>query len=363
MRVHVFAAGTHSHAVPGGQIPNSFGSESEELIQAMLEKAGYTKDLTWEVRIDKMLHCSTESRPIRIQGYKPYGVSMRVKPQPFSTADQLVTLLIPDGSGYSAKNLFEQLRAMEKSVSRQWRKELNKKTTVEQVVVVNEPPVMSVPNIEKVLPDNIDLPLVVARPTFKNLQGICKDHAKLKYALTAIYKLSKDDRISSKEQFLTAWRSECEFHKDNFPLRVCGRVIYELLRKDYIVELLSAGRIVGYALAPSGKEFLGMELSQTEKDEKVLRRKKESPVAPLDYTRLLIDSREKAQELADAGAKLEQNQKRKDDLRLQMAVLQRDIEAIDKEDEIIGKVLSQNKEAFDLLKRLLGYVTVLPIEQ
>jgi hypothetical protein len=353
MQVHVYSAGTHIHFTPDhGRSPNSSLNESAELIEALLIKAGYTKELQWEARIDKMLHCSSESRPIRCQGFKPFGVTMRVKPNPNATVDQLITLFIPDGSGYSAKNLFEQLKGAEKSISRHWRKEIKEKKA-EIIIkpifpIVNDPPKMSIPCVIK--EESKSLP---ERPEFKDLKGILQDEAKLRYVLTILDQVSNDGKITSKEKFLAAWRKNCQF---TFQIRTCGRVLFELLKYKYVEEVLHEDEITGYVLTAEGRKIVV-------DGEIPVRVTKIKELPPLDYAKLLIDAREKAQELADAGARLEKNQLKRQDLKDQIAVLQREIEQIDKEDQAISKVLTQDREAYDLLRRLLGFVTVLPVEQ
>lgn len=359
-RVKVFSAGDHAHAGEGRPLPNSFGTEAGDLLEFLLEKAGYTKDLEWECRIDKMQHCSPESRPIRIVGFKPFGVSLRVKPKENSTVDQLCTLLIPEGSGYSAKNLFEQLKVNEKSVSRFWRREQKDKPVTERYHIP-PPPFQPLPLPQVIQPPQKQTPPnevnhkaeegdIAPRPVFDNLKFVYKNKAKLKFVLEKIHALSLDQSIRTKEDFLILLRGQCGWEK--FLYRICTRAVNELVKNEYIFERVGdRNKIIGYMLTEKGLAVTGGTYAV-----------KPAVIAPLDFSKILIEARAKAQELADAGARLEMNRDREIGIRAEIQRLQEEIKQIHEENQRVAKVISNSKEAYDLLNKVMGLITPLPLE-
>lgn len=349
LTVTVFAAGDHSHANSRANLPNSSEYETGEIIKFLLTKAGYTKSLDWQARIDKMLHCSPESRIVRCTGYKPFGISMRVKPQAHSTVDQLITLLIPEGSGYSAENLFTQLKNNEKSVSRNWRKEMKDK--VVEPLKINIPmaatpapvPITTV-EVEESEPEQDE------NPKFDNLKGIVKSTDKLKFVLQQIHKIAEENKfVRNKEDFINTLRKACGWN--NFLFRICSRVMSELMDKEYVYEKIGDHhKIIGYALTPIGETFIGL---------------KKEPVKappPPNFEGLLVSSRDKIQDLADAAARLNNNLSMKQKLREDIANLQQQIVKLEEEDQQITKVLEQNQDAYNLLEKLLAKVKPLPMK-
>jgi hypothetical protein len=368
LTVKVFAVGDHAHAGEGRPLPNSFGAESAELVKMLLEKAGYTKNLTWECRIDKMLHCSHDSRPIRIVGYKPYGVSMRVKPKDNSTVDQLCTLLIPSGSGYSAKNLFEQLKANEKSISRHWRKEQKENRMAGEPQTVNSPllniplpPPLPAPALieEEPVPEPVEQPVAAVEedvPEFKDLTALSKDKDKLKFVLRHIHMLSQDNSIKSKDEFIVLLRGQCKWEK--FLVRICSRAVNELVKNEYVMECIGdRNKIIGYTLTQKGLGTIGISGPPKSKPAVLA-----PPVPPpLDFAKLLITARSKAQELADAGARIESNRARESLLREEIRKMEQEIMQL-RRNKKVAQVIANSKEAYETLQNLLGLIMPLPME-
>lgn len=352
LTVTVFAAGDHSHANSRANLPNSSEYETGEIIKFLLTKAGYTKSLDWQARIDKMLHCSPESRIVRCTGYKPFGVAMRVKPQAHSTVDQLITLLIPEGSGYSAENLFTQLKNNEKSVSRNWRKEMKDKVveplkiSIPMAAIPAPAPVVTTKVEEESEPEQEQ----DERPKFHNLKGVSKSTDKLRFVLEQINKIAETNKfVRNKEDFINTLRGACGW--TGFLFRICSRVMSELMDKGYVYEKIGDHhKIIGYALTPTGEAFIGL---------------KQEPVKampPPNFEWLLVSSRDKIQDLADAAARLNNNLSMKQKLREDIANLQQQIVKLEEEDQQIAKVLEQNQDAYNLLERLLSLVKPLPMK-
>lgn len=335
--VKVFTAGDH---FAGMENP----TESKELVETLLNRAGYTKEYEWGCRIDKLKHCSHESRPVRVVGYKSYGVIMRVKPHVHATIDYQMTLHIPQGSGYSAKNLFEQLRANEKSISRfarQQQKEI-KDTPVENVVVPPAPSPFPMPEPAPVNQEH--------RPEFKTLQAVVKHVDKLRYILTKIRHINSLDFCKNKIQFNEILKHECKWegHSKN----AVSRVLTELVKSDFLMETVNdRNKVIGYTITQRGFVFL-----QTHKDDKPL------PVAAprkeeikIDISVTLINMRDKLQELSDVANKIAANNAEK-------AELLRKISLLDTENEELSKVMESNKECQEVLQKLEKLVTPLQIQ-
>jgi len=335
--VKVFSAGEHYHAE---------SEESTELINLLLERAGYTKkNLKWECRIDKMKHCSSNSAPIRVVSHKAYGVTLRVKPNTNGSVDQLITLMIPDGSNYSASNIFKQLKGVEKSISRQWRQDEKEKGKIPVPVIPSEyidKELPEVPASEE--PENIPQ-IQNDRPDFKNLKAIYNNQEKLKYVLQRIHKINILNIHRTKHDFIHAVMFECGWDKEGHLPRICSRVLTKLAKTEYIMQVFEGNKIISYCLDNKGKEVLGEDIEV-----------KEEPQVKLgvnDFVDLISNSRDKLQELANVGARLTANKRKKEEL-------QGYIKKIDEENAELTKVLDQSKQSFDYLFGLEKLITPLP---
>lgn len=349
--VKVFTAGDH---FAGMEKP----TESQELVEALLTRSGYTKGYEWECRIDKMKHCSSESRPVRVVGYKHYGVIMRIKPHVHATIDYQATLMIPQGSGYSSKNLFEQLRANEKSVSRVIRQREGKE---KEVMTTNHIPpaplpfalahqkVEPAPNPEPVAPVAVE----EYRPTFKTLQGVIKSIDKLKYILTKIKHVNSLDFCRNKLQFTEALKHECKWVKEGHSKVAVGRVLTELVKHDYLMETVNErDKIIGYSITPRGLHFITQHKDAPPQPEREPVPRKEE--AKVNISETLVNVRDKLQELTDVANKIAANN-------AERAELLRKVDLLDAENVELSKVMESNKECQDILNRLEKLVTPLKV--
>ena len=123
--VTVKTGGTHQFGSPG---------EAAEFLDAFLEKAGFVKEFRWEARLEKTAHCSWDSPPVRVVGYKHWVIYLRVKPSINATVDHFVSLLIPDGSGYAAETVYKQLKVLVKSFNRFVRTNGHRKKSLESAM-------------------------------------------------------------------------------------------------------------------------------------------------------------------------------------------------------------------------------------
>src|SRR5262252_3002593 len=343
MKVEVYAAGDHFHSDPKG---------ASELIEMLLAKAGYTKDLTWQCRIDKMKHCDSISPPIRVIGYKDFGVYMRVKPGANDTKDHQMTLLIPDGSGYSAENLFNQLKGCCKSISRSWRQDLRTAKIEAAVVPPPEPVLVSGTAEEPPAPAPMpSIPLAVREETvedldegvdsqqaeldFSTLRGIVNKPDKLKFVLEKIRQIG--NRARTKLEFIRALQTECEW-TGHLP-RTVSRVISELEKFEYIQEVRSGVAITGYDLSPAG-------LALVENRPIHHQALPPEPEEQVDHGLLLRQFTTRAQELADIGRRLEAIEDQRTELRKQLATL-------DDEYDRLAAII-KDKDFPPAIRRLMG---------
>jgi hypothetical protein len=351
--VKVFTAGSH---FAGDQKP----SESSSILETMLIRSGYAKGYEWECRVDKMRHCSAESRPVRIIGFKNYGVIMRVKPNVNATLDYQMTLLIPEGSGYSAKNLFDQLKANEKSVSRWVRQTEKQERQEEPMHTILTPPYESTPHQEPMTPmvssNGHAAPVIEEdRPEFKTLQGVVKNHDKLKYVLSKIQAVDEMDFCRNKAQFTETVKHECKWDKEGHTTGAVSRVLTELVKCEYLMELVNErDKIIGFTLSDEGKDFLlqSEDIKPATKVIKEVAPKKEEP--KVNIPGLLVDLRDKLQELADVASKITSNNLEKEEILKKLAFL-------DRENEELSKILHQNKESQDVLNKLGALISPLPM--
>lgn len=119
-------AGTHSF-----DLAHMLRSGAQELVQQLLEKAGFKEDAPWRVRIDKKQPCSGLTSPVSVTGYKMWGISIRIKPGDNNTC-HTTTIMPPPG--LICPSIYRKIKAIEKSFNRNWRK---KETMIVTAPAVN----------------------------------------------------------------------------------------------------------------------------------------------------------------------------------------------------------------------------------
>jgi hypothetical protein len=368
--VVVKTGGTHQFGSPG---------EAAEFLDLFLEKAGFTKDFRWEARLEKTAHCSWDSPPVRVIGYKHWVIYLRVKPSINATVDHFVSLLIPDGSGYAAETVYRQLKGLIKSFNRFVRSNGHRKKSLEPVmdseaIPTIDSPAPAAPFLEEAPANgaaaagdevlqplasfhetplvNGEAPDVDSAPSFDSLAGVTRDPEKLRYVLTHIDRVSQlgvRDALSFKK----ALRRECEW--THHTLRATALILAGLVKHGYVTKVLDENEVVtNYALTPRGQSVVagGPRLDPTASP---VRRAAPKPEPEIDHGALLIRFRERAQELADAGRRLETNRQKYRELQIQ-------IKQLDDEYNEIAKLLVSNREASVLLTRLLEIQGSVPIK-
>ncbi|HVS39150.1 MAG TPA: hypothetical protein VMS17_26565 [Gemmataceae bacterium] len=363
--VIVKTGGTHQFGSPG---------EAAEFLGVFLGKAGFVKEFSWEARLEKTAHCSWDSPPVRVVGYKHWVIYLRVKPSINATVDHFVSLLIPDGSGYAAEAVYRQLKGLVKSFNRLVRSNGHKKKTLEPVMdreAISEVPAAAPAGssqeaaaIDGVPADGLPEPTAAFNgaavhgvppsaeeaepaPTYGSLAGVTRHPDKLRYVLTHIDRVSQlglRDALSFKKTL----RRECEW--TNHPLRATSLILAWLVKHGYAAKVFDENdMVVNYTLTPRGQGFLSSEAAGQPRPTPL------RPAPPIDHGELLIRFREKAQELADAGRRLEANRHKYRELQAQMKQL-------DDEYREIADLLLVNREATSLLARLLEIQGSVPVK-
>ena len=380
--VTVKTGGTHQFGSPG---------EAADFLDLFLERGGFVKEFEWEARLEKTAHCSWDSPPVRVIGYKHWVIYLRVKPSINATVDHFVSLLIPDGSGYAAETVYRQLKGMVKSFNRYVRSNGHKKRTLEPAMdreaiptvpspapagpadqeerINGVPPVAAGPPPEAAdrngTADHEPEPTVEAAaeaepaPTFESLDslaGVTRHPDKLRYVLTHIDRVSQlgmRDALSFKKTL----RRECGW--THHPLRATSLILAWLVKHGYVAKVLDENDVVtNYQLTPRGQGFVSSEArpdASAPQPRPAPRSAPRPPEPQIDHGDLLIRFREKAQELADAGRRLEMNRQKYRELQAQ-------IKQLDDEYNEIAKLLLVNREATTLLARLLEIQGSVPIK-
>jgi hypothetical protein len=378
--VVVKTGGTHQFGSPG---------EAAEFLDLFLEKGGFIKDFHWEARLEKTAHCSWDSPPVRVIGYKHWVIYLRVKPSINATVDHFVSLLIPDGSGYAAETVYKQLKGMIKSFNRYVRTNGHRKKSLESVmdsdaIPTIDSPAPAAPLLEELavngapLADGLPHPVAPflgapplngeagassppldgadaePTPTFDSLAGVTRHPEKLRYVLTHIDRVSLlglRDALSFKK----ALRRECEW--THHPLRATSLILAWLVKHGYVAKVLDENSVVtNYTLTARGQMFAagGQKIEPTTATGHRPTPRPSRLEPEIDHGALLIRFREKAQELADAGRRLETNRQKYHEL-------QNQIKQLDEEYHEIAKMLVANRETSVLLARLLEIQGSVPI--
>ena len=365
--VVVKTGGTHQFGSPG---------EAAEFLDLFLEKAGFVKDYRWEARLEKTAHCSWDSPPARVVGYKHWVIYLRVKPSINATVDHFVSLLIPDGSGYAAETVYKQLKALVKSFNRFVRTNGHRKKGLEPTMTHDAiptilspapfgPSVEDVPLNGDLLPGDNAVPHVPMEdaaeaepaPALDSLAGVTRHPEKLRFVLTFVDKVSRlgcRDALSFKKVL----RRECDW--GNHPLRATSLILAWLVKHGYVAKIFDENDVVmNYTLTPRGQSLIAdgaaLETMPGPAPRPTPRLSSFKPEPEIDPGLLLIRFREKAQELADAGRRLETN-------RDKYRALQSEMKLLDDEYHEITKLLLTNRESSVLLSRLLDIQNVTPIK-
>jgi len=196
------------------------------------------------------------------------------------------------------------------------------------------------------------------RLDFETLTGVTRHPEKLRYVLTFVDQASKTEPGNAMA-FKKALRKAAGWSDQ--PIRAVALVLAWLCKHDYVVKIKDDyDQVINYKLTPRGASLalsgLGAASGQVPggKPSDDLQGLPHGIMPDLDPGTLLIRFREKAQELADAGRRLEVNREKYRELQAQLKQL-------DDEYNEIARILVANREASALLCRLLELQGSVPI--
>jgi hypothetical protein len=355
-RVTIKAGTSQQFGEPGG---------IAEILQLFLERAGQNGDHSWEARIEEKGACSRHTPPVRVARFKRSAIYFRVKPAVDATTVFFVKLSIPEEAGLTARKVFREFKSAVSSFNRYLRTQSNQQVrepvmTSKAVPTVQENPSGreggSEPSPAGLIPDEAGHrtpatpnPMFM-RLDFETLTGVTRHPEKLRYVLTFVDQASKTEPGSAMA-FKKALRKAAGWSDQ--PIRAVALVLAWLCKHDYVVKIKDQfDQVVNYKLTPRGASLalsgLGAASGQLPEGRPPddLQGMAHGILPDLDPGNLLIRFREKAQELADAGRRLEANREKYRELQTQLKQL-------DEEYNEIARILVANREASALLCRLL----------
>ncbi len=192
---------------------------------------------------------------------------------------------------------------------------------------------------------------------FETLTGVTRHPEKLRYVLTFVDQVSKVTHGSAMA-FKKALRKAAGWSDQ--PIRAVALVLAWLCKHDFVVKIRDdQEQVVNYRLTPRGASlaFSGMGAASGpapaphSADDQMPPERTAMP--DLDPGTLLIRFRDKAQELADAGSRLEAN-------RTKYREMQIELKRLDEEYNEIARILVANRESSALLCRLLELQGAVP---
>jgi hypothetical protein len=181
---------------------------------------------------------------------------------------------------------------------------------------------------------------------FETLTGVTRHPEKLRYVLTFIDQAAKTEPGTAMA-FKKALRKAAGWQ--NQPIRAVALVLAWLCKHGYVTKIRDLhDQVINYRLTPRGASlaFSGMGAASGPAADATCAASLPAILQDLDPGMLLIRFRDKAQELADAGRRLEENRAKYRDLQAQLKQL-------DEEYNEIARILVANREASALLCRLL----------
>lgn len=335
MSVIIESAGDHSF-----DLPHLRRSGGEELIQLLLEKAGFKILADWRVRVNEKQRCSGMTPPVSVIRYKEWGVYVRIKPGDNNTCHN-VTLLIP--TGHSAGEVFGKLKAVEKSFNRNWRKadsvvtdDVSNSLKVTEVVQVADS-VMS--QVIEELEDDQDVGEEVVLPATRfNVTAFLANADNLKAICLTVHALG-GSRYRNHAQFMA---SLCESLGVKMDGRQSGAMMRSVANRDLVRKSYDGGRHIGYSLTKKGMALIKDDLAAPSPDDDAQEIKPSTK--PLNRAKLLRDLGPLATDISHAAARLQAISVEREELLKKLGLL-------DKEEQELCDLLD-NDQISGFLNRL-----------
>jgi hypothetical protein len=360
VKVAIEAAGDHSFDLE--HIRREGGAD---LVALLLEKAGVDRRMKWRLRIDEKITGTSHTDPIHITVYKPWCVYIKIKPGDNNTAHRC-SLLVPDGSdkGY-AKELCAKLQLVQSTVNNEWRGKRPRHAEPEPkkeplpVPVAEEP--VPVPVVEEPVPATLAPPKaelnghhkpapqlaeepdilpteehevpVLTEETF-SAKKILRDPMQVRDILFAVYKINKLPGINTREHFMDMLRADMKWQDAG--KKATGAVITSLYKSDYLMQVVSGVKIVGYRLDDKGKEAV-KDLIERYEAEKVATNAPPPPPKPA------IDTSKVLQSLGKVGEWFHTASKRLQEIAAEREMLMEQLASLDTEEKEICNRVSDPK--------------------
>ncbi len=346
-RVVLESCGDHSF-----DLPHLRRSGGEDLIQLLLEKAGFYDESLWRVRINEKQQCSGMTPPISVVRYKEWGVYIRIKPGDNNTCHN-VTLLIPNG--HKAVSVFSKLKTIEKSFNRNWRKVEN---TVPSTIV-NGVSDISVANLvtETTQDEGLleramsEISAEIAEESVENkrfdLQAFLANNDNIKAICLSIRSLEETTNWRDTAQFMD---SLCKSLSVNLSGRQGGAMMRSMMNRGLAKKVFDGTRHTSYGLTRKGRDLIKNDLyqpkpqPQPEPEQKPVEAKVE-PMKPAERANLLREIGPLAQDISQASTRLKE-------IGAERIECQKKLDALDKEEQEICELLD-SAEIEKFLSRLV----------
>ena len=293
-------------------------------LERFLEMVGYPADQDWELRIKGHGHTKPTSPPVVVVGFRRPAILVRIKISLHSGNYLEGTLQVPEGSDLNPREVAQKLRNNVKPFNRFARSHNLAKNDIESSM-----------NAQSIQPDGTvtDPSGAGAAPAeagpsneleFDTLTGVTRHPEKLRYVLTFVDQASKT-APGSAMGFKKALRKAAGWQDQ--PIRAVALVLAWLCKHGYVVKIRDQhDQVINYRLTPRGASLAFSGMGAASGPAPVpLSGSSEIFLPPMvgefDPGTLLIRFREKAQELADAGRRLEENRTKYRDLQVQLKQL------------------------------------------
>jgi hypothetical protein len=350
------------------------------LIQILLQTAGYRKQMSWHVRVEKKITCNAETRPVTVVGAKPWCCYLKIKPGDNNTA-HFCSLLMPDG--YRGETVYEALKDAEEQVSRVWRGDSQREvsnlddnqpigdlTAARQAAAYQaarlllEPPTEGGSStradpgntakaaIQEISSAALDRSAALAEESDEGgpseLLGWSHDPDRVRLTLLAIHEVSQEGKAKRIDDFVTILSGKLGWQ--GLRRKQIGGIFTAMARRGCIQRVYRGSVAVGYVLTPEGGRLIAELLPAAATSPLPAGDALSSTITPpqaasAEPDRLMTALSEIVQKYTTASAKLEANQARR-------AQLLAEVERLDAEASELGRFVN-NPEVKALLERLV----------
>ncbi len=300
--VSIESAGDH-----GFDMAHLRRSGAEDLLQLLLEKAGFYENLIWRVRVNEKQPCSGMTPPVSVVRYKEWGIYVRIKPGDNNTCHN-VTLILPERIGFKSDQVFSKMKTVEKAFNRNWRKV----EAVLPVTVINNGAVLTEETKELITEVSDDVISAVVNEKF-DVQGFLKDVDNVKAICISLYHMEMEE-FSDTSEFMNRL---CQNLSISITGRQGGAMMRSVMNRGLCQKAFVGSRHVGYCLTRKGRDTIKTEVSLPAMPVNV-----EQP--KLDRAQVIRDLGNIAQDIVSASVRLKEIQAERVAIYQKLAVLDRE---------------------------------------